>query len=134
MGRTSGAPIAEAASRPTMRYVALKSAAQLDLQTLHRARSRLVGSRTRLINQLRAILLDRGITVAKGRRAPGQAHDALPGGEGSTLGPRIGTLIEDMRSEWAELDARIDALDREFFETAGSKKSACRRGGPYFYG
>jgi transposase len=69
--------IAEAATRPTMRFVALKSAAQLDQQTLHRMRSRLVNSRTRLINQLRAILLERGITVAKGRRALGLALATL---------------------------------------------------------
>jgi transposase len=62
---------AEAATRPTMRFVALKSEAQLDQQTLHRARSRLVAGRTRPINQMRAILLERGITVAKGRHALG---------------------------------------------------------------
>lgn len=118
--------IAEAASRPTMRFVALKSAAQLDLQTLHRARSRLVGSRTRLINQLRAILLERGITVAKGRRALGHVLDPLLDGEGSTLSPRIRMLIEDMRSEWAELDARIEALDREFAACARSAAPARR--------
>jgi transposase len=60
--------IAEAATRPTMRFVELKSEEQLDVQTLHRARDRLVGERTALINQLRAILLERGITVAQGRR------------------------------------------------------------------
>jgi transposase len=60
--------IAEAATRPTMRFVELKSESQLDVQTLHRARSRLVGERTALINQLRALLLERGITVAQGRR------------------------------------------------------------------
>jgi len=49
--------IAEAATRPTMRFVALKSEEQLDMQTLHRARDRLVGERTALINQLRAVLL-----------------------------------------------------------------------------
>ena len=38
--------IAEAATRPTMRFVAMKEEAQLDMQTLHRARSRLVNSRT----------------------------------------------------------------------------------------
>jgi hypothetical protein len=59
---------AEAATRPTMRFVELKSEEQLDMQTLHRARDRLVGERTALINQLRAILLERGITVAQGRR------------------------------------------------------------------
>src|SRR3954463_11887734 len=57
--------IAEAATRPTMRFVELKSEAQLDAQILHRARSRLVGQRTALINQLRAVLLERGIVVAK---------------------------------------------------------------------
>ena len=57
--------IAEAATRPTMRYLALKSEAQLDQQTLHRARSRLVTGRTRLMNPLRAILLERGITVRR---------------------------------------------------------------------
>jgi transposase len=53
--------IAEAATRPTMRFVELKSEEQLDMQTLHRARDRLVGERTALINQLRAVLLERGI-------------------------------------------------------------------------
>ena len=46
--------IAEAATRPTMRFVELKSQDQLDMQTLHRSRDRLVGERTVLINQLRA--------------------------------------------------------------------------------
>ena len=45
--------IAEAATRPTMRFVSLKSETQLDLQVLHRARERLVLARTSLINQLR---------------------------------------------------------------------------------
>ena len=58
--------IAEAATRPTMRFIELKSEQQLDMQTLHRARDRLVGERTALINQLRAILLERGIASRKG--------------------------------------------------------------------
>ena len=49
-----------------MRFVELKSEEQLDMQTLHRAR--LVGERTALINQLRAVLLERGITIGQGRR------------------------------------------------------------------
>jgi hypothetical protein len=60
--------IAEAATRPTMRFVALKNEAQLDMQTLHRARDRLVGQRTSLINQLRAILLERGSVVPQGKK------------------------------------------------------------------
>ncbi|MFK4532137.1 transposase [Bradyrhizobium ottawaense] len=46
--------IAEAATRPTMRFVAVKEADQVDLQALHRIRDQMVGSRTRLINQMRA--------------------------------------------------------------------------------
>jgi len=60
--------IAEAAMRPTMRFVELKDEDQLDMQILHRARSRLVGERIALINQLRAVLLERGIIAPQGRR------------------------------------------------------------------
>src|SRR5580700_1207724 len=52
--------IAEAASRPTMRFVEVKSQAPSDIQALHRARERLVSERTALINHLRALLLERG--------------------------------------------------------------------------
>src|SRR5690242_1074339 len=65
--------IAEAATRPTMRYIELKSAEQLDMQSLHRVRDRLVSERTALINQLRAVLLERGITAPQGRRKLDQA-------------------------------------------------------------
>ena len=54
--------IAEAATRPTMRFVEVKSQAQSDMQSLHRARERPVAERTALINNLRAVLLERGIT------------------------------------------------------------------------
>ena len=50
-----------------MRFVALKTEAQLDVQLLHRVRDRLVGQRTSLINQMRSILLERGIVVAQAR-------------------------------------------------------------------
>jgi transposase len=65
--RNAGA-IAEAATRPTMRFVEIKSEAQLEVQSLHRVRGRLVAERTAVINQLRALLLERGITVPQGRR------------------------------------------------------------------
>ena len=93
------------------------------MQTLHRARSRLVNSRTRLINQLRAILLERGVTVAKGRRALAIALEPLldpedNGPEVTGLSPRMRLLLADMRREWDALDTRIATLDREFVETA----------------
>src|SRR6516164_9571863 len=61
--------IAEAVQRPTMKFVAIKTAEQLDLQALHRVRERLVSQRTSVINQIRAFLLERGIAVRQGLRA-----------------------------------------------------------------
>ena len=60
--------IAEAATRPTMRFVSMKTEEQLDIQTLHRARYRLVGERTALIADMRAQWreLDRRITAFEG--------------------------------------------------------------------
>jgi transposase len=119
--------IAEAATRPTMRFVELKSEFQLDIQTLHRARDRLVGERTALINQLRAILLERGRTVPQGRRKLEQYLAAMPDPESdATLSPRMRRLVEDMRAEWRELDRRIAAFDNEFATHARSDPAARR--------
>ncbi|CAH2603402.1 transposase [Rhodovastum atsumiense] len=118
--------IAEAATRPTMRFVELKSEEQLDMQTLHRARERLVGERTALINQLRAILLERGITVPQGRYKLAKYLDAAEEQTKSTLSSRILTLIDDMREQWHELDRRIDALDDEFADHARQDEAARR--------
>lgn len=117
---------AEAVQRPTMRFVALKSEAQLDVQTIHRVRQRLVGRRTALINQLRAVLLERGITVAQRRRVLETRLATILADEPTGLSPRVRHLIEDMRAEWCELDARIDAFNTEL--TAMAKQDdACRR-------
>src|SRR5258708_4222556 len=62
--------IAEAGQRPTMKFVASKTADQLDLQALHRVRERLVSQRTGIINQIRAFLLERSIAVRQGIRFP----------------------------------------------------------------
>jgi transposase len=55
--------IAEAVQRPTMKFVATKTADQCDLQALHRVRERLASQRTGMINQIRAFLLQRGIAL-----------------------------------------------------------------------
>src|SRR5947209_15850293 len=58
--------IAEAVQRPTMKFVATKTAEQLDLQALHRVRERLVSQRTGIINQIHAFMLERGIDLRQG--------------------------------------------------------------------
>jgi len=115
--------IAEAATRPTMRFVAVKSQAQSDVQPLHRGRERLVSERTALINHLRALLLERGIVTPQGRRKLEEELAVFADEDGvAALSPRIGLLIEDLRAEWrAEwraLDERIAAFDGEFVRMA----------------
>ncbi len=83
---------AEACQRPTMRFVALKSEAQLAMQSVHRARQRLVCARTRLINQLRGILLERGITAPQGKRK---------------LAERLPEILEDAENGLSAVDTQV---------------------------
>ena len=64
--RNDAAAIAEAASRPNVRPVPVKTTDQLDIQTLHRVRERLIQHRTAIINEIRGLLLEYGIVCAKG--------------------------------------------------------------------
>ncbi len=116
----------EAVQRPTMRFVPLKSEAQLDLQTIHRVRQQLVGRRTALINQLRAILLERGTTLPQGRRVLEQRPPGILGDAAAGLSPRLCRLIEDLRAEWRALDRRIEAFDLKLAALARDD-AACRR-------
>lgn len=116
--------IAEAATRPTMRFEPIKSDVQSDIQALHRARSRLVAERTALLNHLRALLLERGIVVAQGRRKLEDALGVFADEDDPRLSPRIRVLIEDLRTEWRSFDERIAAFDAEFADGARG------RGGP----
>src|SRR5579863_9694854 len=119
--------IAEATTRPTMRFVELKSQDQLDMQTLHRARERLVGERTALINQLRAILLERGFVAPQGKRKLEQFLIVLMDEQsGAGLSPRIALLVADARMQWAELDRRISAFDAGFVRWVKENEEARR--------
>ena len=119
--------IAEAVTRPTMRFVELKSQDQLDMQTLHRSRDRLVGERTALINQLRAILLERGMVAPQGKRKLEQFLAVLMDEQGGAgLSPRMIVLVANARAQWAELDRRISAFDAEFVRWVKENEEARR--------
>jgi transposase len=109
-----------------MRFVELKSQEQLDVQSLHRVRSRLVGVRTALINQMRAVLLERGIIVAQGRRKFEKALDEMFADDALFSPGRLRDLLLDMRAEWSALDRRIGALDQEFVQLARTDEVARR--------
>jgi len=117
---------AEAVQRPRMRFVATKSVEQLDLQALHRVRSRLVRHRTAVINQIRALLLERGIAVRQGYRFLRAALPDILGRETNLLSPRMVRMIADLSADWRHLDERLEAVTSEI-EALAMADEACRR-------
>jgi len=82
--------IAEGVQRPTMKFVATKTADQLDLQALHRVRERFVGERTGIINQIRAFLLERSIAVQQRPAFPAGRVTGHPGDANRcSVGPHV---------------------------------------------
>ncbi|MEM7730613.1 MAG: IS110 family transposase [Pseudomonadota bacterium] len=114
--------IAEAATRPTMCFVTLKTPEQLDLQALHRARERLVQTRTRLVNQARGFLTERGIRIGTGRHIFQKELCHLVEEGDVDLMPGMARLLADMSAELAEINARVAALDADI--RAAAKRDA----------
>ena len=118
--------IAEAVQRPTMKFVATKTADQLDLQALHRVRERLVSQRTGIINQIRAFMLERGIAVRQGIRFLRAELPIILASRTDVLSPRMLRVIEDLAGDWRRLDERIEILSREI-ETVARQDAGCDR-------
>ena len=118
--------IAEAVQRPTMKFVATKTADQLDLQALHRVRERLVSQRTGIINQIRAFLLERGIAVRQGLRFLRTELPRLLAAPSEVLSPRMVRVIEDLTGDWRRLDERIEGLSGEIGAIA-RRDAGCER-------
>ena len=118
--------IAEAVQRPTMKFVATKTADQLDLQALHRVRERFVGQRTGIINQIRAFMLERGIAVRQGLRFLRTELPGILATRTDALSPRMLRVIEDLAGDYRRLDERIEGLSSEIEALARQDKD-CER-------
>jgi transposase len=118
--------IAEAVARPTMRFVPIKTDDQLDMQSLHRVRERWVMRRTAIVNQIRGLLLERGITLRKGRS---HVDAALPGileDADSKLSGALRVLLAQLKLELDQMAIRIDEADAVLNKTA-HENEACQR-------
>jgi transposase len=118
--------IAEAVGRPTMRFVPIKSDEQLDLQSLHRVRERWVMRRTAVINQIRGLLLERGITIRKGRR---YIEAALPGileDADAKLSGALRSLLAQLKLELDQMALRLEEADALIEQTV-QENDACQR-------
>ena len=118
--------IAEAVQRPTMKFVATKTADQLDLQALHRVRERLVRQRTGIINQIRAFLLERGVAVRQGLRFLRTELPGILAKRSDVLSPRMMRIIENLAVDWRRLDERIEGVSTDITRVV-EQDPACER-------
>ncbi len=118
--------ICEAVARPNMRFVAIKTIAQQDIQALHRIRSEQVKQRTAKVNQIRGLLAEYGIVV--GRRVD-VLRNALPQLLEETengLTADFKVLLDGLRQDLVTLDERVDDLDKKIKTLATSNPAAKR--------
>lgn len=118
--------IAEAVTRPTMRFVEIRTPDQIDLQALHRVRDRMIAHRTRLINQMRAFCLEYGIAI---HQSAGKFKADLPRvlvDEANDLTLAMRRLLTEIFAELTALDQRLAAVNREVQAIAASNDTARR--------
>ncbi len=124
--RNDAAAICEAMSRPSMRFVEIKSAEQQDIQAIHRVRSELIKRRTSQVNQIRGLAGEFGLVaplrIGSLRRAlPEWLEDAENG-----LSDRFRRLLAGLAEELRHLDGRITELDKEITAIAKASSAAQR--------
>ncbi|MCK5549656.1 MAG: IS110 family transposase, partial [Hyphomicrobiaceae bacterium] len=118
--------VAEAALRPNLRLVKEKTQEQLDLQAMHRVRSRLVSRRTATINQIRAFLIEQGIAVPTGARALRNSLFGILQNREDEISPRMSDIIIGLYEDWLWLDERIASITSEI-EKISLTESNCER-------
>lgn len=118
--------IAEAVTRPTMRFVEVRTPEQIDLQALHRVRDRMIAHRTRLISQMRAFCLEYGIAIHQGAGKFKADMPRVLADESNELTPAMRRLLTEIQGELAELERRIGEMNREI-EAIAARSDTARR-------
>jgi transposase len=120
------AAIWEAAQRPGMRFVPVKSEQQQGILALHSMRDLLVKSRTAQINQIRAVFYEYGIELPSGRHS---GLEAMPIAFARADGRIAAMVLEALRTQLElihDMSKRIDALEKQL-ETYERSDERCRR-------
>lgn len=120
--------ICEAVTRPTMRYVPVKSAEQQGLLALHRVRQGFVTARTAQANQIRGLLSEFGIVIRRGIGCLRQIPEILEDGENGLsstsreLFQRLFDHFRDLDRQVRELEVRIHAWHRQHADSQRLEK------------
>jgi len=105
------AAICEAASRPTMRFIPVKSIEQQSMLCVHRLREGIKEDRTACINRVRGLLAEFGLVFPKGsRELQGVLSDVLEDA-GNELGTLARLTLQRAQTQWHELDAHLAWCD-----------------------
>lgn len=110
--------IAEAVTRPTMRFVAIKSPEQQSILALHRTRDLLVGQRTQLVNMIRAHLAEFGIVLPKGIQHALKLVDRLVEGEVPDIPSLACKVVIALAEQIRDLEVRLGELEKELRESS----------------
>ncbi|MEJ1469971.1 MAG: IS110 family transposase [Candidatus Sedimenticola sp. (ex Thyasira tokunagai)] len=118
--------IAEAAQRPNMRFVPIKSVEQQDIQSIHRQRERIKKERTALVNQVRGLLAEYGVVINKGvaavrRGLPEILEDAENG-----LTPLARELFAELQEESQTIDKRLEQCEKRI-KSLNQENEVCQR-------
>ncbi len=119
--------ICEAVTRPSMRFVPVKGAAQQDLQALHRVREQLLKSRTALVNQVRGLLGEHGIIAPRGiARARRLLLEILADPERHGLSELFREALQEVAERLRFLDERVGVYD-DRIERVFKQDERCKR-------
>lgn len=120
--------ITEAASRPNMRFVPIKTQEQQDVQCIHRVRERLIKNRTALSNEIRGLLAEYGFVAAKGMTRLRTLLPEIIGDDTNkaNLTSMLKELCADIYEELKELDERIALCNRKL-EAIANTNPMCQR-------
>jgi transposase len=117
--------ICEAVSRPSMRFVAIKTSAQQAAAGLHKVRELLVKQRTMLINALRGLMAEFGIAVAKGRQHVAELVAMLREPTGETIPEPLHTALTQLVQALSDVQRKIEQLEKQIVHW-GRANQTCR--------
>jgi transposase len=106
------AAICEAVTRPSMRFVPIKTKDQQAALMLHRTRQLLVRQRTMLSNALRGHLAELGIVSAKGRNGTGELLGIIAGGADSRIPPAARGILDALARQYSAIGAEIGLIEK----------------------
>ena len=105
------AAICEAASRPTMRFIPVKSIEQQSMLCVHRLREGIKEDRTACINRIRGLLAEFGLVFAQGARELQAVLGDVLEDASNELGTLARLTLQRAQSQWHELDAHLAWCD-----------------------